>query len=62
MIKPSFLFTDNAVLQWGKEVPVWGECDSDSVTVSYCGTSVDVKVENGYFEAILPAMPAKLSG
>ena len=62
MIKPSFLFTDNAVLQWGKEVPVWGECDSDSVTVSYCGASVDVKVENGYFEAILPAMPAKLSG
>lgn len=61
MIKPNFLFSDNAVLQWGKELPVWGECDSDALTVTYLDHTVNAKVENGQFTATLPALPANLS-
>lgn len=62
MIKPSFLFTDHAVLQWGKEIPIWGECDGNALTVTYFDHTVEACVENGHFTATLPAMPAKFSG
>ena len=62
MIKPSFMFSDYAVLQWGREVPVWGECDSDSLTVTFLGNAVNAEVKNGKFSAMLPPMPANLSG
>ena len=62
MIKPSFLFTDHAVLQWGKEISVWGECDCDSLTITFLGHSVNANIIDGKFTAMLPALPANLSG
>ena len=62
MIKPSFLFSDYTVLQWGKDVPVWGECDGKALRITYLNHTVEATVENGRFTATLPAMPAKLSG
>ncbi|MBQ8351913.1 MAG: hypothetical protein IJY20_07725 [Clostridia bacterium] len=62
MIKPAFIFTDHAVLQRGKPVPVWGECDCDSLIVSFAGNSVPAEVRDGRFEATLPAMQAGTRG
>ena len=62
MIRPAFLFTDGAVLQREKNVPVFGECDGATVTVAYCGYTATATVENGKFEAVLPPMPAGLAG
>ena len=62
MIKPSFLFTDNGMLQRDSEVRVFGECDSASVTVSFCGYSSTATVTDGHFTATLPKMPAGLTG
>ena len=60
MIKPSFLFTDNGMLQREAEVKVFGECDLASLTVSYGEYKSDAHIENGRFTAILPKMPANL--
>ncbi len=62
MIKPAFIFTDRAVLQHGKEVIIWGECSSASLYVSFNGSSVSAKVENGRFEATLPPMKPNTRG
>ena len=62
MLRPAFLFTDGAVLQREKEVPVFGECDGGRVWVSYCGCTAEATVRNGKFEAILPPMPVGLAG
>ena len=37
MINPSFVFTDNAVLQRDKEIRIFGECDLEKLTVSFAG-------------------------
>ncbi|HUW33168.1 MAG TPA: sialate O-acetylesterase, partial [Planctomycetota bacterium] len=40
-VKPASLFTDNAVLQQGIKVPVWGDADpGEKVTVTFDGKSV----------------------
>ena len=62
MLNPSFLFTDGAVLQRERPVPVFGECDARSVSVSYLDRTASATVRDGRFEAILPPMPAGLSG
>lgn len=47
-IKPSALFTDNAVLQQGMDVPVWGTADDgERVTVTYAGQTVSTVTKNG---------------
>lgn len=62
MIKPSFVFTDNAVLQRDKEIRIFGECDSKNLTVSFAGNSSSAKIENGKFIATLSPMPAGVRG
>ncbi len=62
MIKPAFIFTDHAVLQRERPVPVWGECDGASLVVSFAGNSVPATVKDGRFEATLPAMQAGTRG
>ena len=62
MIKPAFIFTDHAVLQRDMPVPVWGECDSQSLVVSFAGNSVTATIRDGRFEAVLPAMQAGTRG
>lgn len=58
MIKPAFLFTDHAVLQCGRPVPIWGACDCRTMIVNFAGNSVVATVQDGHFTATLPAMPA----
>ena len=60
MIKPSFLFTDNAVLQRDKEIRVFGECDSITLTVEFADVSATARVEDGRFLAILPPMDGNI--
>ena len=60
MIKPSFLFTDNGMLQREAEVKIFGECDLARLTVSYGDYKSEAQIKNGRFTAILPKMPANL--
>ena len=62
MIKPSFLFTDHAVLQRGKRIAVFGTCDTDALTVSFDAYSVSARVENGNFIAYLPPLEGGVRG
>ncbi len=62
MIQPSFLFTDHAVLQRDRAVTVWGVCDCRTLTVSYLSYTAEATVKDGTFTAILPPMPARLTG
>lgn len=62
MIRPAFLFTDHAVLQSGRPVPIWGVCDSHTMIISFAGNSVPATVQEGRFTATLPAMRAGTRG
>ena len=45
---PNPLFTDNAVLQQGMEVPVWGTArDGEAVTVEVCGVKAATTAKDG---------------
>ncbi|MBE6379443.1 MAG: sialate O-acetylesterase [Lentisphaerae bacterium] len=45
-VVPAQIFTDNMVLQQGKQVPVWGKADPhESVSVSFAGQSVSGKAD-----------------
>jgi len=59
-VKPHSLFTDNAVLQRGVAVPVWGTADpGGTVTVSLgAQTATAVADEKGRWMAKLPALEA----
>lgn len=59
-VVPAFIFTDNAVLQRGKEVPVWGTAEAgEGVTVSFGGETVSTTTgESGRWQVKLPAMEA----
>lgn len=50
------IFTDNAVLQRNKPIPVWGFTDSrDEVTVSFCDSTLKcMPDENGRFDVTFP--------
>jgi len=63
-IKPSPLFTDNAVLQRDSEVPVWGTAPAgESVTVDFAGqTRQTVADDQGRWEVRLAPMPANVKG
>jgi sialate O-acetylesterase len=56
MLKPAFIFTDHAILQCKKPIYIWGESDSDTVTVTFDGVSATATVENGKFLCELPPM------
>ncbi|MBE5750309.1 MAG: sialate O-acetylesterase [Clostridiales bacterium] len=60
MIKPNFLFSDNAVLQREKEIVVFGECDCSKITVKYSNYCVEAKIVGNRFEAKLPPMKANI--
>jgi len=58
-VKPHPLFSDNAVLQAGKEVPVWGTADDgEEVTVSVGPATAKATAKDGKFMVKLPKMPA----
>jgi sialate O-acetylesterase len=58
-IKPNRLFSDNAVLQHGIGVPVWGTGrDGEKVTVKFQGQSVAVTVQDGRWMARLKSLKA----
>lgn len=65
-IRPSALFSDNAVLQQGADVPVWGFADDgEKVTVTYAGRTVSTVAENGRWRVVLqnlqPGEPGPLT-
>ncbi len=62
MIRPSFLFTDHAVLQRDREVKIFGECTSNKLEIIFNDISVAASVKDGRFEAVLPPMKACTRG
>jgi sialate O-acetylesterase len=58
-VKPNPLFTDNAVLQQGIPVPVWGTAsDGETVTVEFAGQKVSSMATNGSWMVRLQPMSA----
>ena len=58
-VKPNTLFTDNAVLQQGMAVPVWGTAaDGEKVTVEFAGQKVSTTATNGSWSLRLEPMQA----
>ena len=62
MITPAHIFTDHAVLQAGRPVPVWGKTDAAALTVSFADIAVPATVSGGRFKATLPPMVAGTRG
>jgi len=63
-VVPAPLFTDNAVLQRDKPVPVWGTADAgEKVSVSFAGQSVETTADaSGKWKVTLAALPARTQG
>lgn len=59
-IRLNSLFSDHAVLQRGKPIPVWGRVDQGKfITIGLGGVWLSAKAnESGYFKIIFPAMEA----
>ena len=59
-VKVAPIFTDHAVLQRDKPVPVWGRADAgEEVTVSFAGQTLSTKAaEDGRWSVTLAPMPA----
>lgn len=58
-ITPSYLFTDNAVLQRDAKVPVWGTTTgSERVTISFAGQEVSAQPEGGRWQVELAPLAA----
>jgi sialate O-acetylesterase len=58
-VKPHALFTDNAVLQQGVPVNVWGAAnDGEKVTVTFAGQKLTATAKNGQWKVTLRAMKA----
>jgi len=58
-VKPHSLFTDNAVLQQGVPVPVWGTAnDGEKVTVEFAGQKVSTTASNGQWKVTLRPLKA----
>ncbi|MCX6307700.1 MAG: sialate O-acetylesterase, partial [Bacteroidia bacterium] len=56
-VKTNSLFSDNAVLQRGVEVPIWGTADNgEKITVDFNGQKVETVAENGKWMVKLKAM------
>lgn len=62
MIGISAVFSDNMVLQRGKNVRIFGSCDENcsavTVTVPELAVSAEAIISNGKWEAVLPPMKA----
>ena len=60
VVTPNSLFADNAVLQQGMEVPVWGTADpGEHVTVEFAGQHVSTTADSaGKWRVQLAAMKA----
>lgn len=62
-VQPNHLFTDHAVLQRGKPVPVWGSgTDGETVTVRFAGQEVSTEVKDGRWMVTLEPMDACADG
>ncbi len=60
-VKPSPMFSDNAVLQRGIRLPVWGTADAgEKVTVKFQGQEVSTVATNGWW--MLHLNPCKAGG
>ena len=59
-VVPAFVFSDNAVLQRGKPIPVWGTADAgEKVSVTFAGHTADATADaEGTWRVVLPALPA----
>ena len=58
-IKPHGLFTDNAVLQQGQKVPVWGTTDkADPVKVQFEGQDLTATPKDGKWQVELAPLKA----
>jgi sialate O-acetylesterase len=58
-VKPNALFSDDAVLQRDREIPVWGSAnDGERVTVELNGQKVSTVAKDGRWLVKLPAMTA----
>ncbi len=58
-IKPHGLFCENAVLQQGMPVPIWGTAaDGERVTVEFRDQKFSTTATNGQWKVVLPPMPA----
>ncbi len=57
-IKPNGLFTDNVVLQQGKEVPIWGTArEGEAVTVEIAGQKATTIAKDGKWMVRLKNLP-----
>jgi sialate O-acetylesterase len=58
-VTPNPLFTDNAVLQRDREIPVWGAAaDGEKITVELNGKKAATTAKDGRWQVKLPPMPA----
>ena len=58
-VKPNALFSDNAVLQQGIPVPVWGTAgDGEKVTVMFAGQTAATVAKDGKWQVTLPVLKA----
>ena len=58
-VKPNPLFTNNAVLQRGMPVPVWGTAnEGEKVTVAFAGQKAETVAKDGKWKVTLPALKA----
>lgn len=56
-VRPNSLFADNAVLQRGKELPVWGTArDGERVTIEFAGQKVLTVAKDGKWQVRLKPM------
>jgi len=59
VVKPNNLFSDNAVLQQGIPVPVWGTANNgEKVTVTFAGQKAETVAKEGKWKVVLPALKA----
>ncbi len=58
-VTPNALFSDNAVLQQGMPVPVWGTAnEGEMVAVSFAGQKAETVAKGGKWKVVLPPLKA----
>jgi sialate O-acetylesterase len=58
-VRPNALFSDHAVLQQGREIPVWGTgTDGERVTIAIAGRTAATTTQGGHWLVRLPPLPA----
>ena len=62
-VTPNFLFSDNAVLQRDKKIPVWGTAaEGEKVTVEFAGQKAETTAKDGRWKVELQPMKATAEG